>query len=225
MIKKTFIVVLGWSLCSCNAKRESPSELKTDKEKTSYALGYNAAFSFKKYHTDVDPGSYNMGFNDLLSGGKIKLSDGERALALQKLAQGRETKRLQLKVQNEKLGREFLEKNKLLAGWKTTPSGLQYKVEKSGSGHPQGKMKKYVVQFRCQLINGQVIDDSYKRGNPVEISLDGVIPAWKEALPQMKAGSIWKLAVPSQLAYGEEGRAPQIPPGAALLFEIEIAKR
>jgi peptidylprolyl isomerase/FKBP-type peptidyl-prolyl cis-trans isomerase FklB len=109
-------------------------------------------------------------------------------------------------------------------GVQTLPSGLQFKVVKSGAAEglrPQlGDEVK--VNYEGKLIDGQVFDSSYERGVPAAMPLRGLIKGWQEALQLMRPGDEWILYVPPNLGYGAEGAGGQIPPGAALIFRIEL---
>lgn len=117
----------------------------------------------------------------------------------------------------------YLETTAREEGVRVLPSGLQYKVVHSG---PEGGLKPQLgdevkVHYEGKLIDGQVFDSSYERGVPAAMPLDGLIKGWQEALPMMRPGDEWVLYVPPELGYGADG-AGRIPPGAALIFRIEL---
>lgn len=103
-----------------------------------------------------------------------------------------------------------------------TASGLIYVPLQPGSGAKPGPMDRVKVQYTGKLIDGSVFDSSYKRGQPATFPLAGIIPCWKEALQLMKVGGKARVICPSDLAYGDRGRPPVIPPGATLDFQIEL---
>lgn len=118
----------------------------------------------------------------------------------------------------------FLEKTAKEPGVHTLPSGLQYKVVRSGpadGAKPQAG-DEVKVHYEGKLIDGKVFDSSYDRGAPAAMPLDGLIKGWQEALPMMRPGDEWILYVPPELGYGAEGGGGEIPPGAALIFRIEL---
>ena len=119
---------------------------------------------------------------------------------------------------------EFLAKNAKEPGVQTLPSGLQFKVVRSGPAtglrpHLHDEVK---VHYEGKLLDGSVFDSSYERGQPAAMPLDRLIPAWQEALQLMRPGDEWLLYVPPKLGYGDEGGGDKIPPGAALIFKIEL---
>jgi len=101
------------------------------------------------------------------------------------------------------------------------PDGLQYLVITNGSGAIPTADDIVTVHYRGSLLDGTEFDNSYKRGQPLQFPVNGVIRGWTEALQKMHAGSKWKLFIPAELAYGEQGR-PSIPPNSVLIFEVEL---
>src|SRR5262249_17517826 len=123
---------------------------------------------------------------------------------------------------NKKDGDAFLAANKSKPGVQTTASGLQYKVIKSGTGATPGASDVATVHYKGSLMDGTVFDSSYDANEPATFNVSGVIPGWTEALQLMKVGDKWQLFIPSDLAYGETGRLPKIPPNALLVFDVEL---
>jgi peptidylprolyl isomerase/FKBP-type peptidyl-prolyl cis-trans isomerase FklB len=123
------------------------------------------------------------------------------------------------------VSKAFMAKVAKEPGVKVLPSGLAYKVVRSG---PAGGLKPQItdevkVHYEGKLEDGHVFDSSYERGSPVAMPLRGLIPAWQQVLPMMRPGDEWILYVPSNLGYGEQGAGGgEIPPGAPLTFRIEL---
>jgi peptidylprolyl isomerase/FKBP-type peptidyl-prolyl cis-trans isomerase FklB len=120
---------------------------------------------------------------------------------------------------------EFLAGNALEPGVKSLPSGLQYKVVKSGpagGAHPTLE-DQVTVNYAAILLDGTVIDSSYERNEPASFQLRGLVPAWEQALPLMVPGDEWLLWAPPALAYGAEGKGP-VPPNSVLQFRIELVR-
>ncbi|OGP57772.1 MAG: hypothetical protein A2V65_06400 [Deltaproteobacteria bacterium RBG_13_49_15] len=210
----------------------------TENEKLSYSMGVNAALSLKRFlemqSVGLDMKLVETGFQDGLQGGNTLLKDQEiqEILAVfqkdinakqQKMMAQQQEKMKALGEKNKKEGEKFLAENKNQKGVKTLPSGLQYKVIQEGTGVSPKETDKATVHYRGTLIDGAEFDSSYKRGTPVTFPVNGVIKGWTEALKLMKAGSKWKLFIPSSLAYGETGTpGGPIGPNAVLVFEVEL---
>lgn len=119
-------------------------------------------------------------------------------------------------------GDRFLTDNAAREGVITTDSGLQYEVLASGEGEIPTAASTVRTHYHGTLIDGTVFDSSYDRGEPTEFPVGGVIAGWTEALQMMTVGSKWRLTVPYELAYGEQGAGGVIGPFATLIFDIEL---
>jgi FKBP-type peptidyl-prolyl cis-trans isomerase len=124
-------------------------------------------------------------------------------------------------VKNKADGDAFLATNKKNSGVIALPDGLQYTVLTTGTGAIPSATDTVSVNYRGTLLDGTEFDSSYKRGQPAQFPVSGVIHGWTEALEKMNVGSKWKLFIPAELAYGEQGR-PGIPPNSTLIFEVEL---
>ena len=133
------------------------------------------------------------------------------------------TSRVQdLAAKNKADGDAFLAANKNKEGVKTLPSGLQYKIIKSGNGPTPGPSDIVKANYKGTLLDGKVFDSSYDRGEPEQFPVNRVIKGWTEALQLMKVGDKWQLFVPASLAYGEPGYPPAIGPNNVLVFDVEL---
>jgi FKBP-type peptidyl-prolyl cis-trans isomerase FklB len=119
-------------------------------------------------------------------------------------------------------GEQFLTDNAARPEVTTTASGLQYEVLEAGSGSRPGPRSMVVTHYHGTLADGTVFDSSVTRGEPAEFGVHQVIPAWTEALQLMTVGSKWRIACPSNLAYGERGAGGVIGPNTPLVFEIHL---
>jgi FKBP-type peptidyl-prolyl cis-trans isomerase len=121
-------------------------------------------------------------------------------------------------------GDAYLKKNATKEGVKTTPSGLQYEVLTEGSGKTPKATDVVEVNYRGTLIDGTEFDSSYKRGESISFSLNGVIPGWTEGLQLMQEGAKYRFSIPSNLAYGKQGAGGTIGPDETLVFDVELIK-
>jgi FKBP-type peptidyl-prolyl cis-trans isomerase len=228
MNARVVILSLCMVLVMSPAFAKEKTELKTQKDKTSYAIGMNMAASVKTNAIDVDVDALVQGIRDSLTNKKMLLTEDEARetlMALQKDLQAKMHEKAKVQAEkNKKEGEEFLTKNKGKEGVKTLPDGLQYKVITEGKGKSPLATDTVTVNYRGTLINGTEFDSSYKRGQPATFPVDGVIKGWTEALQLMKEGSKWQLFIPSNLAYGERGAGGSIGPNATLIFEVELIK-
>ena len=108
------------------------------------------------------------------------------------------------------------------AGAQVTKSGLVYLSLKNGTGASPAASDKVKVHYKGTFPDGREFDSSYKRGQPTEFPLNGVIPCWTEGVQLMKTGGKAKLTCPSAIAYGASGAGGVIPPNATLVFEVEL---
>ena len=104
----------------------------------------------------------------------------------------------------------------------TTPSGLVYRSLKDGSGASPTAADTVKVNYRGTFPDGREFDSSYKRNEPAQFPLGGVIPCWTEGVQRMKVGGKAKLTCPAAIAYGSRGAGGSIPPNATLHFEVEL---
>jgi len=208
------------------ARSGTAHALVTKKDKQSYAIGMNFGSGLKQQPIDVDPAIVAQGVKDVLAGGKLALTDDEARAVLTELSgelkTKQEAKMAQLGDTNKKEGAAFLAANKTKEGIVALPSGLQYKVEKQGTGPKPAAGDTVTCNYRGTLIDGKEFDSSYKRGQPASFPVSGVIRGWTEALQLMPVGSKWELFIPSDLAYGDRGAGPDIGPGSTLVFEVEL---
>jgi FKBP-type peptidyl-prolyl cis-trans isomerase FklB len=127
------------------------------------------------------------------------------------------------KINAEKqAGQDFLEENKKRDGISQLPGGMQYEVIKAGEGSRPSPGAKIKAHYKGSLLSGKEFDSSYRRNQPFTAPLNALIKGWQEAIPLMTVGSIWRLWIPSDLAYGDRGAGGDIPGGATLVFEIEL---
>lgn len=210
-----------------SADKDKPAaELKTFQDKLSYSMGLDVGTYFKGMKEDIDYDRLLLGITDAFKGNKQLLSAEEVAQVQKEFATKMQAKQAaqvkELQEKNKKAGDAYLAKNKEVKGVVVTKSGLQYEVVKKGNGEKVKEGDQVKVHYTGTFVDGKTFDDSRKRGEPAVFGVDQVIPGWSEALKLMDVGSRYKLAIPSTLAYGEQGAPPVIEPNSVLLFDVEL---
>lgn len=226
-------LAIGGSIASGQAPPKGEPEMKTVDQKFAYALGLSMGRNMKQQGVDIDPDLIARGIRDAFA--------GKSAMTEQQIMEARDAFEQQIMAKrggapgaaaagpggadaekNLKDGQAFLAANKDKPGVKTLPSGLQYKVLKSGTGKTPKASDTFVANYKGTLIDGTEFDSSYKRGEPLELPVNRVIPGWTEALQLMKVGDKWQLFIPANLAYGARQAGPLITPNSTLIFEMEL---
>jgi len=178
---------------------------------------------------DFDVNALAAGIADALAEKKPALDNQALAEAggkIEALLRSRQQERQQQMAkaaeENKATGAEWLAANAKQEGVQTTESGLQYKVLKEGEGGSPTLSDTVTVHYTGKLIDGEVFDSSVERGEPATFRVGQVIKGWQEGLQKMKVGDKWMMYIPSDLAYGAEGRPGAIEPNSVLVFEVEL---
>ena len=196
-------------------------------DKNSYALGMSIA------HNMLQSGVREISFDDFTAGLKAALTGAETAITYEeagtlldeffgKIQEEQAARQAEIGEFMKKDGETFLAANAKKEGVTVLPSGLQYKVLKSGEGRKPGRTDKVRCHYEGTFPNGQKFDSSYDRDEPAVFGVNQVIAGWTEALQLMSEGSAWELYIPYSLAYGEAGAPGAIPPYSALVFKVEL---
>jgi FKBP-type peptidyl-prolyl cis-trans isomerase FklB len=194
--------------------------LKNALDSFSYAMGMSLGnFCNQQGIKSVNTSMILKGIGDGSKPGKALFSDQQANQIINAyVRRGAIEKSAATKAEGEK----FLAENAKKAGVVTLASGLQYVVIKAGTDTARPRAIDTVkVHYHGTLINGFVFDSSVDRGQPISFPLNEVIPGWTEALQLMTPGSKWRLFIPSNLAYGDQGSGP-IPGGSTLIFDVEL---
>ena len=198
-------------------------------DRISYALGLSMGNNFRASGIqEINVEDFADGVAAVFYGSEPKMTYDEAKAEIQKYFTALEEKQraeaAKMADVNEAAGKKFLEENGKRVEVKTTASGLQYEVIKEGDGEQPTAQDQVEVHYTGKLIDGTVFDSSVERGMPATFGVTQVIPGWVEALQLMKAGSKWRLFIPSQLAYGPQGAGGVIGPNATLIFDVELLK-
>lgn len=190
-------------------------------DKVSYALGMSIGHQLQQMNaTDLNIDDFAQAITDVFNG-DAKLSDAEAQATVQDFFSRKAEE--QAKAAKAE-GENFLAENAKKEGVKTLPSGLQYKVLREGNGRKPSATDKVECHYEGTLINGEVFDSSYRRGETATFGLNQVIKGWTEGLQLMQEGAKYRFFIPYDLAYGERGAGQSIPPYAALIFDVELIK-
>ena len=191
-------------------------------DKLSYAWGMAMGQQLKAMGVDhLNKEDFDEAVHASFEGKETKLNPDEAQKILQEYLQ-------ELNKKNEAIAREagdkFLEANRNNPGVKVTSSGLQYVVEKEGTGKQPTATSEVTVHYTGKLLDGTVFDSSVNRGEPATFPLNRVIPGWTEGVQLMKEGAKYTFFIPSDLAYGAQGIPNAIPPHSTLIFDVELIK-
>lgn len=191
-------------------------------DKLSYSLGLGIGRQLVELGAkNLNVDDFAQSVKDILAGKKPAISDQEAQQIVNTFFQEQEEKKA---AAAKAEGENFLKENAKKEGVCTLPSGLQYKVLREGNGKRPSAQDIVECDYEGTLINGQVFDSSYRRGEHASFPLNQVIAGWTEGLQLMKEGAKYRFFIPYNLAYGERGAGQSIPPYAALIFDVELHK-
>ena len=195
-----------------------------DQKQVSYALGLGIGQNLLGMGAkDIIIDEFAHGVKDVLEGKQLEI-DHETAQIID--SQYIDELDKKMTVARQEANKQFLDENKKREGVVELPSGLQYYVV--NKGNVDGKRAKETDRVQChyegRLLDGNVFDSSYQRGEPAVFGVNQVIKGWTEALQLMPEGAKWTLFIPSEMAYGAQGAGQVIPPHSALIFDVELLK-
>ena len=189
-------------------------------DKVSYALGLGIGRQLSQMGaTEIVADDFAQAIKDVVSGAELKISDSEAQTIVNKFF---EEKQAAQAGAAKSEGENFLAENAKKEGVIVLPSGLQYQVLTEGTGKQPKATDQVECHYEGTLINGQVFDSSYQRGQAATFGLNQVIAGWTEGVQLMKEGAKYRFFIPYNLAYGERGAGQSIPPYAALIFDVEL---
>jgi FKBP-type peptidyl-prolyl cis-trans isomerase FklB len=199
---------------------------KPDKAKLSYAIGYQIGSQFADGKPEVEIPVLVRAIQDAYAKRHPTVSMQDMHQQLQRLDQQMHADALaqfnHVAAVNARKSAAYMAHNRQQPGVVQLPSGIQYAVLSSGNGVSPTVTSVVTVNYRGMLIDGTEFDSTWAHGAPVSFTVDKVLPGWRDVIPRMHVGDRWKVVIPPQLAYGENGQLPRIGPNEALVFEIEL---
>lgn len=214
-------VLLLIALMAATAQAKD-TELKTDKQRLSYAIGVQIGGSLQRDNMDVDGALVGQAIADVLANAELRLSAEDMQATFAAFQEAKMKEMQAIADVNLKAGQAFSDKFAKEKGVKTLESGIRYKVLTMGSGAKPEATDTVVVHYRGTKVDGTEFDSSYARGEPATFGVNAVIQGWQEILPMMPTGSKWHVVIPSTLAYGAQGTGGPIGPNDTLVFDIEL---
>lgn len=201
-------------------------DLQTPEDRLSYTIGMDIGQSLGQQDMALDIDLLVAGLRAAYAGEETLLTQ-EEALAEREAFMQRRQEEMVAQMSREAEanlaeGEAFLAQNAEKDGVQVTESGLQYRVIEEGEGTQPKATDRVTVHYRGSLINGTEFDSSYARGEPATFALNQVIPGWTEGVQLMREGAKYQFFIPSDLAYGPEGRPGPIGPNATLIFDVEL---
>jgi FKBP-type peptidyl-prolyl cis-trans isomerase FkpA len=221
------VTLLALGLPGCGGA-QTPAEpapaaapaLETEDAKTLYALGLALGQQVEVFRlTKEEIELVKAGFADAATKQTPKVDLQQYGPKIQGLAQARMAAAA---TEEKAAAAQYATEQGALPGAQVKPSGLIFTEVTAGTGASPAATDTVTVHYRGTLRDGTVFDSSIDRGQPTTFPLNQVIPCWTEGLQLMKVGGKAKLVCPSAIAYGDQGRPPQIPGGATLVFEVEL---
>ena len=197
-----------------------PVKLDTEEQKTLYALGLLMGRNLQTFAlTPEELAVVQAGVRDLVTGATPQVELETYGPKVNELAMSRQALG---SADEKKKGQEFADTVAKEQDAVKLPSGIVVRTITAGTGASPAATDVVKVHYEGKLINGTIFDSSVERGEPVEFGLNQVVPCWGEALQTMKKGQKAQIVCPSDMAYGDNGAPPDIPPGATLSFEVEL---
>lgn len=216
------LILSALVVTSCSKTDPKKVELKSEDDKTFYAMGYMLGGNLQRLTlSDEELAALYKGIAMSAKNEKSEVDMAKYQNRIQEVFKARMDK---VAAKEKEAGQAFLDKFVKEEGATKTASGLAYKVIKEGTGATPGPEDIVEVHYHGTLADGTVFDSSVERGKTISFPLNRVIKGWTEGLQTMKEGGKTKFVIPSDLAYGEAGAPPKIPGGATLVFEVELFK-
>lgn len=219
---KQLTLGLLYALFVTNIVADEKSTLTTENDKISYSIGFQVGGDLKRQGVAPNAEALKQGIRDAIASQSSQMTSDEMRTTLVNLkkkilAEAEKQRNQQNDIKREK-GKQFLAENAKQKDVVSLPSGLQYKILRSGIGKSPKTTDEVTVHYIGKLIDGQEFDSSLTTNKPATFPVNAVISGWTEALQLMKEGDKWQLFIPPELGYGENGPLAD----QTLVFEVEL---
>lgn len=233
LIPIAIIAITLIAACNNSNNFDNPGQMKTFDDSASYFIGNSIGQQLVRDSLNINYAIFVKAIEDLKKNDttyfppskvqEFMMRFQETMMAKQEaIRQKDEEKIMKEAEQNIVKAEKFLEENKKKPGVKVTPSGLQYMIITEGKGKKPTMEDMIEFHLRAIDMEGNVFDNTYERGEPIKIGLQGQVKGWEEAFQMMNEGSKWKIWLPPSLGWGERGVPGKIPPNSVTTFEIEL---
>ena len=225
-MNRNLVIIAATAALASSLALAQTTELETPEDRLSYTIGMDIGQSLAGQDMPLDIDILMQGLRASYLGEETLLTREEALAEREQFIQQRQQQLAEQRDEEARINAEegdaFLAANADKEGVVVTDSGLQYRVITEGEGASPDADDRVTVHYRGKLINGVEFDSSYGRGEPASFGLNQVIPGWTEGVQLMKEGAKYEFFVPSELAYGEQGRPGPIGPNSTLIFEVEL---
>lgn len=220
-MRKTIALAALLVACQPGAGGEkAPAALDTEDAQAAYALGFQLGRNVAPLELgDQEIQALGAGLADAAAGDEPRIPVEGLQSQVQALVERRASRAAADRRQAEE---DFLEEARAEEGAQVLESGVIILHEREGEGEVPEPSDQVTVHYHGTFPDGEVFDSSMERGQPASFALTGIIPCWTQALQEMKVGGRARVVCPADTAYGDRGAPPRIPPGAALIFQIEL---
>ncbi len=221
-----FILIICLVSAACGSQKKivstPPPVMSNANDSASYFMGATMAENAQNSGVDTLSTYFVLkGIEDILFNNKEDVTTGENMQYVYKYMEKMKGK---IAENNKIKAEDFLKENKKDTTVKVINEGIQYKVLKNGdpNGEKPRKSSRVKVHYEGRLKNGKIFDSSYKRGEPIEFGLNGVIKGWTIALQEMRIGDKWTIFIHPKFGYGKRGAGKDIGPNTLLVFDVEL---
>lgn len=219
-MRRNLLILMASCLIVANPAAAAQPTPRTEQDKTLYALGVIISRNLQPFA--LKPGELEMVEAGLADGVQDKVSLKDFESYGPKLQELQKSRMAAVAEKEKAAGVAYLARAAAETGATRTSSGLVIKTLTAGTGARPTAADQVKVHYEGKFVDGRVFDSSIERKEPATFPLTGVIPCWTEAVQLMKVGGKARIVCPSALAYGDEGRPPQMPGGATLVFQVEL---